>query len=192
GRPRPPGAYNGWRAAAGLHRPLFLIFIVASAFADLAQNLGAMFTEPWRRPIGSHRHAVEHDRGADAGADAAFGARIFQLELHAAVNHLRIGKDLLKVVDGACRDSGAFKFVQELFAFEARRQRGQLADQHIARGEAALVVLVVRIFRELRRAQDAAKSDILAVVACGDDDQTVGDWKNLIGNEIGVRVADAL
>ena len=59
-----------------------------------------------------HRRAVEHDRGAHAGNFAALGRRTRQFELHAAVDHLGIGKDLLEIVDRAGGHAGGFEFLQ--------------------------------------------------------------------------------
>src|SRR5918992_4942348 len=54
--------------------------------------------------------------------------------------------------------------------------------------QAAGIVLVVGIFRELRRAEDIAKFDVLIVVAGCDDDMSVGYGKLLIRHDVGMGV----
>ena len=115
-----------------------------SPFADLAQNFGGVFAEARRGALRGHRRAVEHDRGADAGNCAAFGGGAFEFELHAAMDDLRIGEDLIEIVDRTGGNAGGFELVQKLLALELRGQRAELADQFGAMREPALVVLVGR------------------------------------------------
>src|ERR1700722_150261 len=70
-----------------------------SSFPNLFQNLGAVFAEARRGTVGGHGCAVEHNGSTDAGTLAALGSRVFQFELHAAVDDLRISKDLFEIVD---------------------------------------------------------------------------------------------
>src|SRR5271167_1021276 len=62
----------------------------ALALANLAQNLGRVLAEAGRGTLRGHRRAVQNDRRADAGNDAAFGGVAFEFELHAAMYDLRI------------------------------------------------------------------------------------------------------
>ena len=54
------------------------------------------------------------------------------------------------------------------------------------------IAFVFGILRELGRAQHIAEVGVLVVVAGRDDGVAVGDRENLIGHDIGVRIADAL
>src|ERR1700684_443440 len=84
--------------------------------ADLFQNFLRVLAEPRRRAVRGHRGAVEHDRGANAGAGAAFGGGVFQGELHAAMDHLRIGEDLLQIVDRTGGNASRLELVQTFFS----------------------------------------------------------------------------
>ena len=125
-------------------------------FADLAQNFGSMLAKARRRAFRGHRGAVEDDRAAQTGDRAAFCGIALQFEPHAAMDHLRIGKNLLEIVDRAGGDAASLELRQKLVALEARRHGGQFADELVAMGEPAFVVFVGRGFGELWFAEDAA------------------------------------
>src|SRR6266581_5432767 len=108
------------------------------------------------------------------------------------MNDLWVGKHLLQIIDRTGGYAGRFQLVQKLFAFHSRGQRAQLADQFGAMLDAAFIVLIRRVLRELRRAENAAQFDELGVVASGNDDAPIGDRKFLIGHKIWMRIANAL
>src|SRR6266702_7476203 len=58
--------------------------------------------------------------------------------------------------------------------------------------DAAFIVLIGFVLRELRRAENAAQFDELGIVASGNDDAPVSDRKFLIGDKVRMRIANAL
>ena len=65
------------------------------------------------------------------------------------MNDLRVGKYLLQIIDRTGRDAGGFQLIQKLFAFHARGQRAQFADQFGATLDPAFIVLIRLVLREL-------------------------------------------
>ena len=108
------------------------------------------------------------------------------------MNDLRVGKDLLQIIDRTGRDAGGFQFIQKLFAFHSRGQRTQFADQFGATLDPAFIVLIRLILGELGRAENAAQFDELGIVTGGNDDAPVGDRKFLIGDKVRMGIANAL
>ena len=92
-----------------------------SGFADLPQNLGGMLAEPRGGAFGRHRRPVDHDRGAHARNRAVLGGGARRVDLHAAVQHLRIGEHLVERVDRPGRNSDRLELGQQVVAPEGRR-----------------------------------------------------------------------
>ena len=125
------------------------------------------------------------------GIRAVGGRGARPVEPHAAMNHLRIGKDLRQIVDRTRRHADGFELFQKLGARQARGECAQMPDQFGAMRQARFVVDVFFFLGERRLAQDGAQLGELAVVARGDDDVPVGDRKHLIGRDVGMRIAHA-
>src|SRR5580704_15467221 len=139
--PPPPPCFAGWSpspAIAGADEE----WRMKLAFADLFEDFFGVLAEPRRRAVRGHRCAVEHDGRADAGAGAAFGGGVLQIKAHAAMDDLRIGEDLLQIVDGPRGNAGGFELVQYFFALHPGGERAQLADQLGTVRKPAFVVLV--------------------------------------------------
>src|SRR5262249_45016636 len=149
-------------------------------FADLAQNLLGVLAQPRRRALGRHWHAVERDRRTHAWNHAAGGSRAFSRDLHAAMHDLWIGKRLREIVDRACRYADRLELLQERVARELRGELAEMCDQLGAMCQARFVVDEFFLPGEIGLAQHRAQLGELPVVARGDDDMAVGDWKHLI------------
>src|SRR6476646_6508794 len=108
------------------------------------------------------------------------------------MNDLRVIEHIFEIVDRSRRNLLRFELVQELIPFYPRSECRQVSNELVAVLQSADVVLVSGILRELRGAQDIAELDELVVVAGGDDDVSIGNWKNLVRHDVGVCVADAL
>ena len=122
----------------------------------------------------------------------ALAAALGRLDPHAAMNHLRVGKDLVERVDRTGRHLHGLELRQQVGARQALGQRGEARDQLVAVVEAVGVGEIARLLRELRLAEHRAQLGELVVVAGGDDDVAVGDREHLVGHDVGMRVADAL
>ena len=139
-----------------------------------------------------HRRTVKHDRRAHARDFSGLGGVAGKFELHAAVNHLRVGKNLFEIVDRSRRHADGFELVQKLVALDLFASARRAFRPARCGARAGLVVLVCRLFGEVRRAEHVAQLDELAVVAGRDDDVAVGDREHLVGHDVGMRIADAL
>jgi MFS family permease len=95
---------------------------------DLAQNFRRVLAKSRGGALGRHRLTADHDRRAHAGNLSAVGGRARELEPHAAMDHLRIVKHLVEIVDWSGRDADCFKLRQEVGAGHPGRQFDQARD----------------------------------------------------------------
>src|SRR6516162_1928952 len=120
-----------------------------SALADLPQDLRRVLAEPGRWALRGHRGSVDHDRRAHSGDRSARSRVALELQQHAAMLDLRIGKDLRQGVDRPSRNLHRLELVQKIVALHARGRGAQLRDQLIAAREPILVGEVGRVVGEL-------------------------------------------
>src|SRR5262245_3040219 len=111
-----------------------------SRFSDLVQDLGGMLAEPRGGAWRCHWLAAVHDRGTHAGNFTVLGSGACELEPHAAMDHLRIGKDLIELVDRTGWNADCLELVEEIGALHTPGQCRELADQLVAVCKTAGVV----------------------------------------------------
>src|SRR4029077_20616027 len=92
-----------------------------------------------------------------AGNLASLGGGARELKPHAAMDHLRIGKDVIKIVDRSGRNADRFELAQKLAALHALRERREMADQLVTVRQTSDVVEVLGLLRQLRLAQHATQ-----------------------------------
>src|SRR5580704_2277948 len=91
--------------------------------ADLAQDLRGVFAEPRGGALGRHRLAVDHDRRPHARDLTALGGFARRIDLHSALDYLRVGENLIEPVDRTGRHADRFQLFKQLVARHPRRQR---------------------------------------------------------------------
>ena len=88
-----------------------------------------MLAQARRRALGCHWPSADDDRRPQAGNFSALGARVGEFEPHAAMDHLRIGKHLIEIVDRP----GALARPRPPLPFDAgmeqREQLNEILDQ---------------------------------------------------------------
>src|SRR4029077_5027093 len=161
------------------------------AFSDLAQDFGRVLSKTRGRLLGGRSPAVDDYGCAHARNRPVLGGLARKVELHAAMLHLRVVKFLLKIVDRSRRHLLRFELLQQLVAFHAGGESGQFSNKLLAVFQPSNIVFVGWILSELGRTEGIAKFYVLIVVSGGDNHMSVGNRENLIGHDIGVRVADA-
>src|SRR2546423_8272652 len=101
--------------------------------------------------------SADYDWGAQSRDFAPLGGVAGEFEAHAAVDHLRIGKYLIDVVNGSCRHTDRFQFGKELRALHPLRKFGKPSDERLPVRKAADIVAIFGQFGELRLAQNSAQ-----------------------------------
>src|SRR5262249_21314576 len=164
----------------------------ASPLADLAQNFRRMFAKARGGPLRRHGSAADDDRRAHPRNLAALGGRARPLDAHAAVDDLRIGENLVEGIDRSGWNPNRFELLQQVATAPTHGQRREPRNQLVTVSQPIGICAVARLLGDFRLPQHHAEFGELAVVAGGDDDVAVRHWENLIGHDIGMRIADAL
>ena len=105
-------------------------------FPDLAQDLVRVLAQPRRRPLARHRPSADHDRRAHAGNCSALGGRARQIELHAAVDHLRVAEHRFQRVDRPRRHADRFELGEDVGALSCCRHSSDSRATSAADGRA--------------------------------------------------------
>ena len=110
---------------------------------------------------------------------------------HAPGDHLGIGKDIRHIVDRACWNALGLQGRKESVARHpdgfCRQQRHQIG----AMAHAPDIAHEALVLRQLRHSENRHEPGELPVIADRDDHVPVGNRKDLIGHDIGVRIAHA-
>jgi hypothetical protein len=141
---------------------------------------------------GDGRPTIDRDRRAHAGDRAAGGGFALKLDPHSAVDDLRIGEHVGKVVDRPSRNLHGLEPGGELRPLESRGEAEEMRDQLVTVAHPIRVGLVFRVLRQVRLAENPTQFGELAVVTGRDDDMAVGDREHLVGHHHGVRIAEPL
>src|SRR5262249_57523547 len=116
------------------------------SFANFTKNLCGMLAEPRGGPRCGHRLAADHDRRAHAGDYSALGRGTWKLEAHATVHYLRIGKDLVEVIDRPGRYADRLEFRQQSGTLHPLREVAQARNQGLRMRQTAGVVALFALF----------------------------------------------
>ena len=103
---------------------------------------------------------------------------------------LRIGEHLADCVDRAARHVGSFEQRDPVGGRACGENRFQQVNDCLAIVDPARIGDEARIGRQMVEFRRAAKAGELAIVGDGQNQVSIGCRKNLIGHDIGMRVAE--